>query len=229
MTKRPIFSFAFFMVCLAFAFSQPSGAEAQVLKDLGKAIENTGKGIKETGKFIGEGVKKTGEAIEDGVKSTGEALSGDGAGDDVAATDSANGDAEGEIAASEVPTPQQKPVQKSYLFVQQAGSLTYADGKLTLADLSPSTLFFTDRPERKAGNMTNEAFAALWSEDSGNGFKTDPPNAAITIAGSETVDPVVVELLSAEMSGSDLTYSVRAVSGELPADAKDVALFVDLD
>ena len=218
----------FAAICLAFTLSQPSGANAQVLKDLGQGIKETGKaigkGVKKTGDAIEKGVKKTGDVIEDGVKKTGEAITGEG-GD----AEAVNDNAEGVVAETEVPTPQQKPVQKSYLFVQQAGSLTYADGKLTLADLAPSTLFFTDRPERKAGNISNEEFAALWSEESGNGFKADPPNAAIAIAGDAAADPVVVELLSANLSGADLTFSIRAVSGELPADAKDVAMFVDLD
>ncbi|MEM6462122.1 MAG: hypothetical protein AAF724_09420 [Pseudomonadota bacterium] len=188
-------------------------SHAQVLKDIGD-------GLKRTGKAIERGVEKTGDAIEKGVKRTGDAITGKDA------ERSAPGD---ETELSEVPTPQQKPVQKSYLFVQQAGSLTYADGKLTLADLSPSTLFFTDRPERKAGNISNEGFAALWSDESGNGFKSDPPNAAIAIVGDTSADPVVVELISADLNGKDLTFSVRAVSGELPSDAQDIAMFVDLD
>lgn len=216
---------AFAAILFAFAYLQPTDTSAQVLKDIGKAIENTGKGIKETGKAIGKGVKKTGEVIEDGVKRTGDAITGDDASGDTAATESS----ESEVAETEVPTPQQRPVQKSYLFVQQAGSLSYADGKLTLADLAPSTLYFTDRPERLAGNMSTEEFAALWSDISGNGFKSDPPNAAITIGGDESADPLVVELLTADLNGKDLTFSVRAVSGELPAQAQDIAMFVDLD
>ncbi|MCU0923524.1 MAG: hypothetical protein MUF16_24905, partial [Burkholderiaceae bacterium] len=51
-----------------------------------------------------------------------------------------------------------------FLFVQNAGSMTYANGKLTLRGVSPVTIFFTDRPERIAGNMPTKAFVPFWSE-----------------------------------------------------------------
>ncbi|MCP4319765.1 MAG: hypothetical protein GY789_28240 [Hyphomicrobiales bacterium] len=76
--------------------------------------------------------------------------------------------------------------------------------------------------------MTHETYSDLWNDESTDSFKADPPNAAIAIAGHETTDPLVVELLSAELNGKDLTYAVSVVSGDLPAEAKDIALFVDL-
>lgn len=47
-----------------------------------------------------------------------------------------------------------------FLFVQTAKSMSFdsATKKLTLNDVSPVTLFFSDRPERIAGNMNTEAF-----------------------------------------------------------------------
>jgi hypothetical protein len=41
-----------------------------------------------------------------------------------------------------------------FLFVQNATSVTYADGKLTLAGVNPATVMFSDRPERIAGHTT---------------------------------------------------------------------------
>ena len=46
--------------------------------------------------------------------------------------------------------------QADFLFVQNATSMRYADGKLTLVDVSPVTIFFSDRPERIAGNMATQ-------------------------------------------------------------------------
>lgn len=207
------------VVALIFTISVPQYAEAEVLNDLGKAIENTGKGFKATGKAIGKGVEKTGDAIEKGVKSTGDAISGNKASGEAADSQPVDG---------KVPTPQQKPVQTTYLFVQRAGTLVYADGKLTLGDLAPSTLFFTDQPVRKAGFTTPEAIADLRNGKSAESLKTDPPKAAIAIAGHEAPDPLVVELLSAELNGNNVTYTVSVVSGELPAEATDIALFVNL-
>ena len=228
MTPQAKHRTAFLALALSVAIALPHAVHAQAMKDLKGALRNTGKGIKATGEFIVEGAEKTGEAIGKGVEATGEAIEGDGSGK---AAKAAAGDkpSDSEMAADRVPTPQQKPVPKTYLFVQQAGSLTYAEGKLTLADVAPSTLYFTDRPERQAGSMTNQAFAALWSETSGNGFDADPPNAAIAIVGQEPADRVVVELLTAELNGKDLIFSVKPVTGMIPPDAHDVALFIDLD
>ena len=47
-----------------------------------------------------------------------------------------------------------------FLFVQSAKSMSFdpATNKLTLESVSPVTVFFTDRPERIAGNMKTTAF-----------------------------------------------------------------------
>lgn len=80
---------------------------------------------------------------------------------------------------------------------------------------------------RDAGHVAHEDFIKLWADDQQDGFAADPPNAALAIAGLKTAEPLVVELLKAELDGSNVTYTVKVVSGSLPAEAKDVALFVD--
>ena len=202
------------------------GAEAQVLKDLNKAIENTGKGLKKTGEFIEDGVKKTGKAIEKGVKKTGDAISGDS--DDTAATDSAEAEG-GQVADGAVPTPQQKPVQKSYLFVQQAGSLKFANGKLTLESCRrPRSFSPTDRSARPGSCPTKRSRSCGATGQPTASRPIRPMRPSRSRVRIRRI-PIVVELLSASLSGASLTYSVRTVSGEIPADAKDIALFVDLD
>jgi hypothetical protein len=76
-----------------------------------------------------------------------------------------------------------KPVkQADFLFVRSARAMSYdkAGGKLTLHDVSPMTLFFSDRPDRIAGNMRTSAFVPFWSTGT-NSFLSDPPNADISI------------------------------------------------
>jgi len=46
-----------------------------------------------------------------------------------------------------------------------------ATNKLTLTGVSPVTLFFTDRPERIAGNMKTASFISFWSKGKDN-FKS---------------------------------------------------------
>jgi hypothetical protein len=52
-----------------------------------------------------------------------------------------------------------------YMLVQTARGPTFdkATNTLNLVGISPITLFFSDRPERVAGNMTTEAIVPFWS------------------------------------------------------------------
>jgi hypothetical protein len=70
------------------------------------------------------------------------------------------------------------PGEADFLFVQTSMGLTFdkATNKLTLTGVSPVTAFFTDRPERIAGNMKTVSFIPFWSEGK-DSFKSNPPNA----------------------------------------------------
>src|SRR5512134_3095152 len=74
-----------------------------------------------------------------------------------------------------------------FLFVQTAAGMAFdADqNRLTLRGVSPVTLFFSDRPERIAGNMRTSAFVPFWSEGS-DSFLSDPPNADLSIVEDGT-------------------------------------------
>ena len=49
------------------------------------------------------------------------------------------------------------------LFVQTAGRLTSdGSGQLTLEGVSPSTIYFADRPKREVGHMATSRFVDLW-------------------------------------------------------------------
>ena len=51
------------------------------------------------------------------------------------------------------------------LFVQTAGRLTSdGSGQLTLEGVSPSTIYFADRPKREVGHMATSRFVDLWTE-----------------------------------------------------------------
>jgi hypothetical protein len=72
--------------------------------------------------------------------------------------------------------------EADFLFVQNAKSMTFdkANGNLTLRDISPVTIFFTDRPERIAGNMPTRVFVPFWADGKGS-FAKDAPNANLAI------------------------------------------------
>ena len=65
------------------------------------------------------------------------------------------------------------------MFVQTARGITSDGATLTLRDVTPATLFFSDRPQRVVGHMTTADFVELWGEGD-NSFEADPPNAVLS-------------------------------------------------
>jgi hypothetical protein len=121
------------------------------------------------------------------------------------------------------------PKQADFLFVQSSKGLTFdkAANKLTLTGVSPVTVFFTDRPERIAGNMKTTAFVPFWSEGK-DSFKSNPPNADISLLDGKSLKQIVVELMDPVLSGDNLGYTVKILQGEMPAKAEDVSVFIDI-
>ena len=114
------------------------------------------------------------------------------------------------------------------MFVQTAQGMR-SDGKtLTLRGVTPSTLFFSDRPKRVVGQMSTEDFVDLWGVGD-NSFQTDPPNAVLSFleAGADVPEDVVVVISDPKLIGGGLTYSIEVLEGTLPAQAGPVTLFVD--
>ncbi|MDX1402799.1 MAG: hypothetical protein R3245_12820, partial [Kiloniellales bacterium] len=116
-----------------------------------------------------------------------------------------------------------------FLFVQSAESMSFDPdtNKLTLKNVSPVTVFFTDRPERIAGNMNTAKFVPFWSEGK-DSFKSDPPNADISILEGKELKQTVVELQDPMLDGDTLTYTVEVLKGEMPTAGTEVAVFIDI-
>ncbi|MDK3072150.1 hypothetical protein QO034_03425 [Sedimentitalea sp. JM2-8] len=116
-----------------------------------------------------------------------------------------------------------------FLFVQTADGMAYAadDNRLTLRDVSPTTLFFSDRPERIAGNMSTESFVPFWSEGS-DSFLSDPPNADLSIMVNGELRQVVVELRDPRLAEGNLIYTVKLIEGTMPVMAENASLFIDV-
>jgi hypothetical protein len=116
-----------------------------------------------------------------------------------------------------------------FLFVQTAKGVTFdkAANKMTLDGVSGVTLFFSDRPERVAGNMKTKAFVPFWSKGK-DSFLHDPPNADISILEGETLRQVVVVLQDPKLDGDALSYTIKPVAGEMPEKGEDVSVFIDI-
>jgi hypothetical protein len=115
------------------------------------------------------------------------------------------------------------------LFVQTAGSLTTDRGtSIILRGLSPSTIYFADRPQREVGHLSTQVFVNLWGEGD-NSFAVDPPNAVLSFAAPEDRPPeeVVVTLNDPDLQGDTISYRVDVLDGTLPISTGPCALFID--
>lgn len=114
------------------------------------------------------------------------------------------------------------------MFVQTAQGIT-SDGKtLSLQGVTPSTLYFSDRPQRVVGHMATTDFVDLWDEGE-NSFEADPPNAVLSFLepGDDVPDDAVVVIRRPRLSDGQLSYSVEVLEGVLPDRSGPVTLFID--
>jgi hypothetical protein len=95
------------------------------------------------------------------------------------------------------------------------------DGRqiLTLRGVASQVVWFEDRPERHAGQVPARALARHWNA---LGFRSDPPNAALSLLdGAAEADTVIVELLGEpryDRARGTMRYAVRLLpkaSGKL--------------
>jgi len=129
--------------------------------------------------------------------------------------------------SAQVKVDQSKTIIADLLFVQNAKSITYADGKLTLKDVNPITVMFTDRPERAAEHMTTKDFIPFWSKGK-ESFLKDPPNAALSFLDHEEMVDIVVTLHDPVLTGDDLIYRVDIIEGDIPVSGGHASLFIDV-
>lgn len=114
------------------------------------------------------------------------------------------------------------------MFVQVAQGARSDGATLTLSGLAPSTLYFSDRPERVVGHMTTEQFIGAWAEGS-NSFAADPPNAVLSFIemGDDRPEDCVVVLRDPQAGGDTLTYAIDTLEGRVPTQTGPCTLFID--
>ncbi len=114
------------------------------------------------------------------------------------------------------------------LFVQTSSSMTSDGGSITLHGLSPSTLYFADRPQREVGHMPSRLFVQLWGEGD-DSFASNPPNAVLSFAepGDRPPEDAVVVLQDPRLDGDQLRYTIKVLDGTVPSATGSCALFID--
>jgi len=71
--------------------------------------------------------------------------------------------------------------------------------------------------------MKTASFIPFWNQGRDN-FKSDPPNADVSLLEGKTLEQVVVELQDPALNGEDLSYTVNVLQGDQPAKADDVSV-----
>jgi hypothetical protein len=133
------------------------------------------------------------------------------------------------IAGATTRARSEDPKTIDYLMVQTARGLAFdaTSSALRLTGISPVTLFFSDRPERIAGNMTTASFVPFWSRGT-DSFQKDPPNADVSYFADAAMQQAVVVLRDPVLEGDVLRYTIQSVEGRLPPNASDVSVFIDI-
>ena len=114
------------------------------------------------------------------------------------------------------------------MFVQVARNSWSSGGILTLTGVSPSTLYFSDRPERVVGHMSNQQFVDEWCVGD-NSFASDPPNAVLSYIelGDERPEDCVVVLRDPKVDADSVQYSIEPLEGSVPEFSGACTLFID--
>ena len=114
------------------------------------------------------------------------------------------------------------------MFVQVARGSSSSEGQLTLTGVSPSTLYFSDRPERVVGHMKTEDFVGQWAVGD-NSFAADPPNAVLSFiqSGDDSPEDCVVVLRNPAVAQDSIQYSIEVLEGSVPGSSGACTLFID--
>ena len=116
------------------------------------------------------------------------------------------------------------------MFVQTSEKMVSDDKTLRLVNVGKQTLYFSDRPNRVAGNLTMPAYMDEWKAGAGpDDFASDPPNATLSVyePGNPVNALVVVEISRPVVEGNDLVYNYKLIDGTMPKSGGESALFID--
>jgi hypothetical protein len=112
------------------------------------------------------------------------------------------------------------------LFVQNSHDVSLEKGRLTLKKIGPTTIFFTDRPQRTAGHMTTKDFVDDWGVGE-NSFADNPPNASLSIFGEDEIVDIVLTLKNPRLEGENLIYDIAVLEEEVGPISGESSLFID--
>lgn len=134
------------------------------------------------------------------------------------------------FAGSTIAQAAEKNPPVELMFVQTSEKMVSDDKTLRLVNVGKQTLYFSDRPNRVAGNLTMPAYMDEWKAGAGpDDFASDPPNATLSVyePGNPVNALVVVEISRPVLEGNDLVYNYKLIEGKMPKSGGESALFID--
>ena len=110
--------------------------------------------------------------------------------------------------------------------------MTLTSSSVTLEGLNKHTTWFTDRPERKAGKISSQAFFDVWNKGDDSFGKVNPNAALVCMRGSEVIEHVVTLSRPDYSAKKDaVTYDIQYVNSTGPENTEtctsEVSLFID--
>jgi hypothetical protein len=120
--------------------------------------------------------------------------------------------------------------KEQLMFVQVADDMKADATSLRLVGVAQQTLYFADRPVRKAGNLTMAGYLDEWQAVEGpDNFGSNPPNATLSVyePGQAANSLAVVILTHPVVDGRDLVYNYKVIEGEIPKNGGATSLFID--
>ena len=122
-----------------------------------------------------------------------------------------------------------KPEVEPALIVMNSAGARLEGNRLVLTGVAPNSIIFADRPVRAAGHALTTHLLEEWDVGS-DSFAKDPPNATVSVfdkAGSSVKDAVVT-LKNPRMEGSQLTFDVTVLEGDLGNADGPASVFIDI-
>ncbi len=112
-----------------------------------------------------------------------------------------------------------------YLFVISGTSGSLKGDTLTLNGV-PSVIYFSDRPARKAGHISVTKFIDNW-DNVPESFKSDPPNAVLSILSENGTENIVIELQNPSVEGNVISFKIKKLQGTALKEFQESSLFID--
>ncbi|MBB3545169.1 MULTISPECIES: hypothetical protein [unclassified Rhizobium] len=114
------------------------------------------------------------------------------------------------------------------LIVMNSDGATLKGDTLTLTSVSSNSILFADRPVRSAGHALTAHLLEEWAQ--GGSFEKDPPNATVSVLNKDAsgVEDAVVVLKEPKLEGTNLTFKVDVLEGNLAEANGPASIFIDI-